>query len=93
MPTLQEILQLYEHDRRATRRTLINRDILMHFAGGDGAHGCRVRDITNLGAASRLNDLNIVPSEFAISFDKFRTMRLCRLAWRDGDFVGVTFER
>jgi hypothetical protein len=64
----------------------------MHFAACDGAHGCCVRDITNLGAAIRLNDLNIIPSEFGISFDNFRTMRLCRLVWRDGDFVGVTFE-
>jgi hypothetical protein len=33
-----------------------------------------------------------VPSEFDISFDNFRTMRHCRLIWRDGDFVGVAFE-
>jgi len=39
-----------------------------------------------------LNGLNIVPSEFGISFDSFRTMRRCRLVWRDGDFVGAAFE-
>jgi hypothetical protein len=39
-----------------------------------------------------LNGLNIVPSEFGISFDNFRTMRRCRLIWRDGDYVGVAFE-
>jgi hypothetical protein len=39
-----------------------------------------------------LNGLNIVPSEFGISFDGFRTMRRCQLIWHDGDFVGVTFE-
>jgi hypothetical protein len=39
-----------------------------------------------------LNGLNIVPSGFGISFDNFRTLRRCRLIWRDGDFVGVAFE-
>jgi hypothetical protein len=39
-----------------------------------------------------LNGVNIVPSEFGISFDGFRTMRLCRLIWRDGDFLGVAFK-
>jgi hypothetical protein len=36
--------------------------------------------------------VRIVPSEFAISFDNFRTTRRCGLIWRDGDFVGVSFE-
>jgi hypothetical protein len=45
-----------------------------------------------MGAGLRLTGLNIVPSEFGISFDNFRTMRRCRLIWRDGDFVGAAFE-
>jgi hypothetical protein len=93
MPTLQEILQPYATERRAIGRTLINRGALMHFVGFDGVYGCCVRDVTNLGAGIRLNGLNIIPSEFSISFDNFRTMRLCRLIWRDGDYVGVTFFR
>jgi hypothetical protein len=44
------------------------------------------------GAGLRLNGLNLLPFEFGISFDRFRTMRRCRLVRRDGDFVGVTFE-
>jgi hypothetical protein len=91
MPTLREILQPRSEERRAVGRTLINRGVLMHFAGRDGVHACCVRDVTNLGAGIRLTGLNIVPFEFAISFDNFRTMRRCRLIWRDGDFVGVIF--
>jgi hypothetical protein len=75
MPTLQETLQPYALDRRAVGRTLINRAVLMHFAGCDSVHGCCIRDVTNLGAAIRLNGLKIIPSEFGISFDNFRTMR------------------
>jgi hypothetical protein len=91
MPTLQEILQpRRDVERRAGGRTTINRDVLMFFNGD--VHACCVRDVTNQGAGLRLNGLNIVPSEFGISFDNFRTMRACRLIWRDGDFVGVAFE-
>jgi hypothetical protein len=92
MPTLQEILQPHATERRAIGRTRINRGVLMHFVGFDGVYGCCVRDVTNLGAAIRLNGLSIIPSEFSISFDNFRTKRLCHLIWRDGDNVGVTFE-
>jgi hypothetical protein len=91
MPMLQEILRPHATERRAVGRTL-NRSVLLHFAGCNGVHACCVRDVTNLGAGVRLNGLNIVPSEFGVSFDNFRTMRRCRLIWRDGDFVGVTFE-
>jgi hypothetical protein len=62
------------------------------FFSQDPFHACCVRDVTNHGAGLKLNGLNIVPSEFGISFDNFRTMRRCRLIWRDGDFVGAAFE-
>ena len=61
------------------------------FTGQDRVHACCVRDVTNHGAGLRLNGLNIVPSEFGISFDNFLTMRACRMIWRNGDFVGVAF--
>jgi hypothetical protein len=79
-------------ERRSKGRTVINRDALMSFLGHHGVHGCCVLNVTNDGAAVRLNGLNLVPSEFGISFDNFRTMRQCRLIWRDGDFVGAAFE-
>jgi hypothetical protein len=62
------------------------------FLGQELIHACRVRDVTSHGAGIQLNGLNIVPSEFGISFDIFRTMRRCRLIWRYGDFVGAAFE-
>jgi hypothetical protein len=93
MRTLQEILQpRRDFERRSTGRTTINRGVLMYFTGQDGVHACIVRNVTNQGAGLRLNGLNIVPSAFDISFDNFRTMRRCRLIWRDSDFVGAAFE-
>jgi hypothetical protein len=93
MPMLQKLLQARSDvERRAVGRTTINRGVLMYFSGQDGVHACCVRDVTNHGAGLRLNSLNILPSEFGISFDNFHTMRCCRLIWRDGDFVGAEFE-
>jgi hypothetical protein len=91
MPTLREVSQpRRDIERRAVGRTTINRDVLIFFNGN--VHACCVRNITNHSAGLRLNILNIVPSEFGISFDNFRTMRRCRLIWRDGNLVGVAFE-
>ena len=93
MPTLREMLQpRRDIERRAVGRTTINRDVLMFFTGQDRVHASCVRDVTYHGACLKLNGLNIVPSEFGISFDKFCTMRRCRSIRRDGDFVGVAFE-
>ena len=91
MPTLREILKPRRGiDTRTVGRTTINREVLMFFNGNVHA-GC-VRDVTNHGAGLRLNGVNIVPPDFGISFDNFRTMRRCRLIWRIGDFVGAAFE-
>jgi hypothetical protein len=79
-------------ERRLSGRTVINRGALMFFMGHAGVHSCCVRDVTNDGAGIRLTGLNIVPSDFGISFDNFRTMRRCRLIWRCGDVLGVAFE-
>jgi hypothetical protein len=93
MPTAQETLDPgRDAERRAFERTTINRNALMYFSGRELVHACCVSNITNHGAGLRLNGLNIIPSEFGISFDDFCTMRVCRLVWRDGDFVGAAFE-
>ena len=79
-------------ERRSKKRTVINRDVLIFFAGKDAVHSCRVLDVTNDGASIRLDGLGILPFEFAISFDHFRTMRKCRMIWRNGGFLGAKFE-
>jgi hypothetical protein len=80
-------------DRRSIGRTKICKAALLFFGETTGVHSCTVRDITNLGAGIRIEqDLKIVPLDFALSFDNFRTIRMCRLIWRHGDFLGVAFE-
>jgi hypothetical protein len=41
------------------------------------------------GAGIKLQGLRILSLEFALSFDNFRSVRMCRLVWRQGDFFGA----
>jgi len=79
-------------ERRAIGRTRINREALLFFDGQDAVFPCSVRDVTNSGAGIRVKNLNILPVNFYLSFDKFVSARKCRLVWRDGDFIGAAIE-
>ncbi len=47
----------------------------------------------NLGAGSRAQHLKIALLDFALSFDNFRTVLMCRLIWPQGDILGHAFEK
>jgi hypothetical protein len=79
-------------ERRSVGRTRIAKGALLFFSGQVGVRSCGVTDITNRGARIRTRDLALLPLNFDLSFDNFRTIRRCRLIWRDGDFLGVTFD-
>lgn len=79
-------------DRRSIARTMISKDALLFFDAQRGVLTCRVQDVTNVGAGIELRDLNVLPVDFELSFDKFHTIRECRVVWRQGDFVGVAFQ-
>jgi hypothetical protein len=79
-------------ERRSIGRTKIQKGALLFFSEKSGVQACTVRDVTNVGAGIRAPNLQIMPLEFALSFDDFRTVRKCRLTWRQGDFLGVAFE-
>lgn len=79
-------------DRRAIGRTKIAKGALLFFGESVGISSCTVCDVTNSGAGIRLQGLKILPLEFALSFDNFRSVRMCRLVWRQSDFFGVAFE-
>jgi hypothetical protein len=78
-------------ERRSIGRTKIAKSALLFFIGQTSVRSCGA-DITNVGAGIRTQDLPVLPLSFELSFDNFRTVRKCRLIWRDGDFVGVAFE-
>ena len=79
-------------DRRSVGRTKIGRGALLFFSESSGVYSCTVHDATNSGAGIRLQGPKVIPMEFALSFDNFRTVRTFRLVWRQGDFFGAVFE-
>jgi len=79
-------------ERRSMSRTRIAKSALLFFTGQAGIRSCAVRDMTNIGAGIRIQDLPAVPLNFELSFDNFNTTRKCRLIWRDGDFIGAAFD-
>ncbi len=92
MPTIHEILHSRDPERRSVGRTQINRNASLFFNHRARPFPCSVRDVTNSGAGVRLEALHVLPVEFDLSFDNFRTVRKCRLIWRETDFIGVAFE-
>jgi hypothetical protein len=79
-------------ERRSVGRTKILKEALLFMSEKSGLHPCSVCDVTNLGAGIRAQDLKVVPVEFLLSFDNFRTVRMCRRIWRQADFLGVAFD-
>jgi hypothetical protein len=68
------------------------RDALLSIPRLRNIHSCGVRDLSDSGIGLRLNDLPLLPTEFNLSLDGFRTTLACRLIWRDGVFAGGEFQ-
>ena len=79
-------------ERRSVGRTAASKGALLFFSTQRGVFACEVHDVTNLGARIKLSGLNVLPPNFELSFDNFRTVRKCRLIWRRGDLIGIAFE-
>jgi hypothetical protein len=78
-------------ERRAIARTTISKNALLFFDEQRGVFACHVRDIANGGAGIQLQDLNVLPLSFELTFDNFHNVRRCQIVWRRGDIVGVQF--
>jgi hypothetical protein len=79
-------------ERRSIGRTKILKAALLFFSEKTGVQSCTVRDVTNSGAGIIAQNLQLMPLDFALSSDGFRTLRSCRLVWRHDDSLGVSFE-
>jgi hypothetical protein len=80
-------------ERRAKRRTTINRNAQLLFLAPNEVRPCCVLNITNDGAGIQLSaNVKGLPAKFGISFDRFRTMRKCSLIWHQGNRLGVALE-
>ncbi len=81
-----------QFERRSNTRTWIAKGASLFFSHQSGQQSCLVRDVTNVGAGIRTQDLPLLPLHFELSFDNFRSARKCRLIWREGDYIGIAFE-
>jgi hypothetical protein len=79
-------------DRRSNGRTRTSKAASIFFGRRTSGPSCdvEVTDLANGGAGIYKQGLAILPLTFELSFDNLR--RTCRMVWRKGNFVGVTFE-
>jgi hypothetical protein len=90
--TLDDLSIEEEFERRTFERTWRGRDALIRIDGLRDIFSCSLRDIAERGAGIRLHrQIVLLPIEFELSEDNFRTVRRCRLVWRQTDFAGVAF--
>ena len=68
-------------------------DGLLFFRGGREVHACVAYDVTQISAQMHSDGLGLLPIDFYVTFDNFRTIGRCRLAWRYRDDIGVVFEK
>lgn len=52
-----------------------------------------LQDLTSTGACLTLPSAVMVPDTFDLTFDQGRSCRPCRVKWRRGDQLGVSFEK
>jgi hypothetical protein len=78
-------------ERRRAKRTPVNETLLLSLPGQVRFQPCQVRDLTVFGAGLWLDQFTLLPIEFELSFDRFRTSFHCNLIWRKGDRGGVEF--
>jgi hypothetical protein len=64
----------------------------LFFRGAHGVYGCTAYHITQISAQLHSDDLGLLPTDFYLTFDNFRTVGRCRLAWRYQAEFEVVFE-
>jgi hypothetical protein len=53
---------------------------------------CRIRNLSGRGACLEVPSLLGIPDEFTLINETDKTKTPCRIAWRKGDRIGVTFK-
>ena len=82
------------NERRDVTRTRIRRnaEIVVARRGVEKVQ-VTLKNLTSTGACLTLAGTTIVPDTFDLTFDQGRSCRPCRVKWRRGDQLGVSFEK
>lgn len=79
-----------EERRRLSRHTVF-RSAKIVFHDQASLIDCIVRNLTNNGACLHFEAAIHAPERFDLSFDNFRSVRICHVLWRQVDRLGVKF--
>jgi PilZ domain-containing protein len=81
-------------ERRDVTRTRIRRnaEIVVARRGIEKVQ-VTLQNLTSTGACLTLASSYKVPDTFELTFDRGRSSRPCRVKWRSGDQLGVSFEK
>src|SRR5262249_32671008 len=91
-------IQLGRGDVAMSERRYVTRTRLRHNAEivvvqrGATRLQCTLQNLTSMGACLTLASPCQVPDTFELTFDRGRSRRPCRVKWRSGDRLGVSFE-
>lgn len=82
------------NERRDVTRTRIRRnaEIVVARRGVEKVQ-VTLQNLTSTGACLMLASTYMVPDRFDLTFDQGRSCRPCRVKWRSGDQLGVSFEK
>jgi hypothetical protein len=68
-------------------------DGLLFFRGAREVRACIAYNVTQISARIYSYQLGLLAIDFFVTFDNFRTIVRCQLAWRRRDHIGVVFDR
>lgn len=79
-------------DKRKSRRRIIHHTASI-LLGADQVLPCSILDVSDVGARLESTEPDAVPDRFGLILSgNGRPRRECRVVWRDGQRIGVTFE-
>jgi hypothetical protein len=78
-------------EKRKRTRTRISKNAKIVSEHDVNGSDCVVADITNHGARIHSAHVSRLPRMFSLTFDNFKSERLCKIVWRSADAVGVRF--
>lgn len=83
---------MWGRKNRPSRR-LINADAWITQLGDFAARRCKVLDVSSAGAKLQCEDERFLKPTFSLKFSRDEQAgKLCKVVWRKGSIVGVTFQ-
>jgi hypothetical protein len=78
-------------EKRSSTRTQMSKNAKIVSQHDINGSDCVVTDITSGGARLHLANVSRLPPTFSLTFDNFRSERVCKVIWRSVNAVGVQF--